>query len=140
MDLENLKNNPEQIKMLISVLSALLPDASNDNTPEPKTKPTKRTSKKTRPNKFDGKKVKTTRGKAKSSGVNYFDSMPEKNAHKEDTAIDKKLCKYPPTARRKQINLVKVRCRSCGKNEKVSPTLLLDQDRYKCNTCSSSAG
>lgn len=139
MDLEDMKNNPEQIKLLISMLSALLPDTDKSNSiPEKKTRP--KSAKKLRSNKFDGNTVKTTRGKSRGSGINYFDSMPEKNAHQEDIAIDKKLSRYPPTSRRPKITMVSVQCRSCGKKEKVSPSMVLDHERYKCNKCSSSAG
>ena len=145
MDLESIKNNPEQIKLLISILSALLPETNTVSAEKPvrKTKAPKpkKTIKNQRENRFDGEVVKTARSKARSqAGVNYFESMPEKSAHKEDTEIDKKLSKYPPTARRPEVTMIKVQCRSCGKKEKVSPSLLLDKDRYKCNKCSSTAG
>lgn len=142
MDLENLKNNPEQIKLLISMLSSLLPEANEEPAPVKNPAPirAKKPAKKQRTNNFDGTTVKTKKSKSRSSGVNYFDSMPEKNAHKEDVEIDKKLSRYPPTTRREKVTMLQVQCRSCGKKEKVSPSMLLDQERYKCNKCSSSAG
>lgn len=130
MDLDNLKNNPDQIKMLISVLQELLP----------KTEPEKKTKKKTTKNKFGNSNIRTANSKTKSTGKNYFDEMPEKDRHKEDTEIDKKLQRYPPTERRSEIQLVSVKCRSCGKSEKVSPSFIFDANRYKCNACSSNAG
>jgi|32_taG_2_1085360.scaffolds.fasta_scaffold14574_4 hypothetical protein len=45
--------------------------------------------------------------------------------------------------RRRPSGRIEVRCRSCGKTEKVSPALIVkDEDgfRYKCNKCSCSPG
>ena len=45
--------------------------------------------------------------------------------------------------KRRPSGKIEVRCRSCGKIEKVSPALLVkDEDgyRYKCNKCSCSPG
>ena len=45
--------------------------------------------------------------------------------------------------RRRPSGRIEVRCRSCGKTEKVSPALVVkDEDgfRYKCNKCSCSPG
>jgi len=45
--------------------------------------------------------------------------------------------------RRRPSGRIEVRCRSCGKTEKVSPALVIkDEDgfRYKCNKCSCSPG
>jgi hypothetical protein len=133
MDLEHLKNNPEQIEQLISLLSSLLPSQEKK---EPQTKPKKTTKE----NRFDGSKIKTSRSKSKSKGINLFDKMPEKNEHKQDSEIDKKLSVHPPTQRRDKVNLIKAQCRSCGKSESVSPSLIFDRERYKCNQCASSAG
>ena len=44
---------------------------------------------------------------------------------------------------RRPSGRIEVRCRSCGKTEKVSPALVVkDEDgfRYKCNKCSCSPG
>jgi ribonuclease D len=133
MDLEHLKNNPEQIQQLISILSSLLPSEENKKQPAKPKKTVKE-------NRFDGSKIKTSRSKSKSRGINLFDKMSEKNEHKQDSEIDKKLSVHPPTQRRDKINLIKVQCRSCGKSENVSPSLIFDRERYKCNKCSSSAG
>lgn len=46
-------------------------------------------------------------------------------------------------SRRRPANKIEVRCRSCGRTEKVSPLLVYkDEDgfRYKCNKCSCSPG
>ena len=45
--------------------------------------------------------------------------------------------------RRRPSGRIEVRCRSCGKTEKVSPVLVVkDEDgyRYKCNKCSCTPG
>ncbi len=47
------------------------------------------------------------------------------------------------STRRRPSGKIEVRCRSCGKIEKVSPAILVrDEDgyRYKCNKCSCSPG
>jgi len=133
MDLNDLKNNPEQIKNLIDILSSLLPDSDV----KPKTKAKKKTTKKTNPG---SSAIKTNRSKARSDGINMFDSMREKNSHKEDIEIDKKLNRYPPTERARPIEQIAVQCRCCGKKEKINRGLLIEKDRYKCNKCSISAG
>lgn len=136
MDLSKLE--PDQIKALIGLLSALLPSDQEITEEAPK-----KTIKKRKPKKEEVVQtgvVKEARSKAKGGGVNRFDKMPEKNAHKEDIAIDKKLCKYPPTERSRPFEFVKVQCRCCGKTEKVNPGLVWDRERYKCNKCAISAG
>ena len=66
--------------------------------------------------------------------------MPECGMHKEDVEIDKKLQKYPPTARNRPVNFIDVRCRVCGKHDSVSENLVDSAERYKCNNCSRSPG
>jgi hypothetical protein len=62
MDLENLKNNPEQIKGLIALLSSLLPDTNEEEDIVPKL----------------NSNIKTNKSKAKGSSINLFDKMSEK--------------------------------------------------------------
>lgn len=123
MDLENLSNNPEQIKQLIGLLQSLLPQDDQTNSVA-KTK---------------AKKTKKPKTKADN---NKFLSMPEMSMHKDDTVkFDKKVVVQPPTPRVRTYTSIEVVCRSCGKKEKINPALLADSvDRYKCNTCSTSAG
>ena len=54
--------------------------------------------------------------------------------------LDKKLSRFNPTPRRDPVDLIKIRCRICGKEEEVSPALVAEADRYKCNRCSISSG
>lgn len=125
MDLENLKNNPDQVRMLIDMLSSLLPD-QNSESEEVTAKPKNN--------------IKTNKSKAKGSSINLFDRMSEKNLHKEDIAIDQKLSKNPPTERNRQFSYIELVCRCCGRKEKCNPALVIDKTRYKCNKCSTSAG
>lgn len=125
MDLENLKNNPEQLRNLIEILSSLLPEVEDSKTQDySKSK----------------NSIKTNKLKAKGSSVNLFDKMSEKNLHKEDIEIDKKLSKSLPTERNREFSHVELVCRCCGRKEKCNPTIVLDKTRYKCNKCSTSAG
>ncbi len=124
MDLENLKNNPEQLRGLIELLSSLLPETNNndDNHVAP------------------SNNIKTNKSKAKGSNVNLFDKMSERNLHKDDVAIDQKLAKIPPTERNREFSYIELVCRCCGRKEKCNPALVLDKNRYKCNKCSTAAG
>lgn len=75
------------------------------------------------------------------NSVNKFDSMREKNLHKEDVEIDKILSRYPPTNRSREFAMIDVTCRVCGKKEEINPALLYDApNRYKCNRCSKEPG
>lgn len=71
---------------------------------------------------------------------NKFDSMSESGMHKDDVEIDRKLRKFPPTQRSRNYKPLKIRCRVCGKEELINPTLVESVERYKCNKCSTSAG
>ena len=129
MDLNELIKNPDQIKSLISILQELLPKENDSNTDidnkfvSPiKTKISKKLSSDTRPNKFT--------------------DMPEMNMHKDDSRIDRLLNKNDPVARSRQFTTVNVTCRVCGKQEEIPASLATadSKTRYKCNTCSTSAG
>ena len=95
-------------------------------------------------------KYRRRKQKEKESGSFDVDSLDLTAAEKKELAqaskSDKKnnvhiqrerLIKRRPSGR------IEVRCRSCGKIEKVSPALVVkDEDgyRYKCNKCSCSPG
>lgn len=116
-------SDPEQIRQLIEVLQNMLP--KND----------------TEEKNFDNSKIKTKSVKSNKSNINKnkFLDMPEKDMHKADVKIDKKLSISPPTPRTRKFSTIEVSCRSCGKKEQISPRLIPDsKDRYKCNKCSSS--
>lgn len=129
MDLENLAGNPEQIKQLISLLSSLLPkDQANVIEQDPPEEPE---------SVIRTKKVKQD----KKRNVNKFLAMPESKMHKDDVEIDKKLQRYPPTARNRESTLAEVTCRVCGKTEEIASVLASEsRGRYKCNQCSTSPG
>lgn len=115
-------NDPEKIKELIAVLQNLLPKNEEDIEKESKIK------------------TKTSRA-TKQNNKNKFLNMPERNMHKSDSEIDKKLSTHPPTPRNRKFKPVDVICRTCGRKEKVSPSVVPEAiDRYRCNKCSSSSG
>jgi hypothetical protein len=137
MDLD--PTNPEQIKMLISMLQSMLPN--DDTTVESNPKKIKKTKSKTRKvDEFDNPNIKTKSTRMLSHRQNKFLNMPEMNMHKADTVIDKKLSVQPPCPRTRSFEPVKVVCRSCKKTEEVNPAILDSADRYKCNKCSTMAG
>lgn len=121
--------NPEQIKMLINMLQGLLP---KEDAEDPK--PAQR-----KVDDFDNPNIKSKSTKI-SARKNKFLDMPERNMHKADIKIDKKLASQPPCPRTRKFIPVEVRCRSCGKTEKVNPAILDSTDRYKCNKCATMAG
>lgn len=135
-------DNPEQIKKLIEALQQLLPKEDVQEAPKKqKTKSTKKSQSKSRKvDEFDNPNIKTKSTRLPKREQNKFLSMPERNMHKSDVLIDKKLCVQPPSPRTRTFEPVNVRCRSCGKSESVNPSILDSTDRYKCNKCSTMAG
>jgi len=90
--------------------------------------------------KQQAKKAKPKPSSQKKKSKNLFENMREAGMHKDDVAIDKMLNKLPPTARSRQYNPIKVRCRVCGRDSVVNPSLIESTERYKCNKCSILAG
>jgi hypothetical protein len=130
MDLNDLAKNPEQLKNLITLLQQMLPTTAEENNEEQGSE-----EEFTAPLRTKGSRRKTKQAK------NKFVDMPERDMHKDDTIIDQKLARFPPVSRARPFQLVEVRCRVCGKTEKVSPSLVFEGvDRYKCNNCSTSSG
>lgn len=123
MDLNQLSQNPEQIKQLITLLQSLLP--SEVITDPPNSQPSVNY-----PSKQKNIKQHT----------NKFTDMPEMYMHKEDGELDKKLAKHAPVLRSREYEPVTVLCRVCGKKETVNPSLVESAGRYKCNKCAASAG
>jgi len=96
---------------------------------------------------YEEKVATKTKGRKKRSAPktkekpNKFDQMSERNMHKSDTAIDKKLWgNNRPSDRGRPSEIVNARCRVCGKTETVSAALIADSDRYKCNKCATTSG
>ena len=95
-------------------------------------------------------KYRRRKQKEKESGSFDIDSLNLTAAEKKELAqaskSDKKNNVHLQRERmitRRPSGKIEVRCRSCGKIEKVSPALLVkDEDgyRYKCNRCSCSPG
>lgn len=141
MDPKEALNNPENVKLLITLLQSLLPQADNTTSAqEPdQTEPTGRKPK-TAPTKLKTKSRQRKRS-TEDEFDNKFASMPEFNMHKEDAVVDKKLSKHPPVARMREFEPVEVTCRVCGRTEVVSPGLIFEgASRYKCNNCATQAG
>jgi hypothetical protein len=121
----------DDIKALIAILQKGLvdEDESDNDIEEPvHIKPVKKKT-----------SVPTTKPKKKKA-INKFDKMAEFSMCKEDTEIDKKIKKPPPSIRNRPFDFIKVQCRVCGKKEKVAPMLVESTERYKCNKCSTGAG
>lgn len=150
MEPKNMLNDPEQIKSLITVLQQLLVQTQGtssieDNKKSDKPKAKKKTKKAEHSNNedFSNVTIKTRKkGPVKSvSSINKFDTMNEFYMHQDDKLIDNKLVKHPPVARNREFTPVSVKCRVCGKTENISPSLIYEGPaRYKCNSCSTSAG
>ena len=98
------------------------------------------------------KKQKYRRRKQKEKESDSFDvdsldlTAAEKKELAQASKSDKKNNVHLQRERmikRRPSGKIEVRCRTCGKIEKVSPVLLVkDEDgyRYKCNKCSCSPG
>ena len=72
-------------------------------------------------------------------------TVEEKKQLEEASKSDKEMGAHEPRERpvkvKKGDNKVEMRCRVCGKTEKVSPGLVPpEKDRFKCNSCCCSAG
>jgi endo-1,4-beta-mannosidase len=120
--------SPKQIKQMIKMLSAMLPE-DDEPAVEQQSEP-----------QFSNSAIKSKNIDRKSPRVNKFEQMAEFSMHKEDVEFDRKVSKQPPVPRTRTYNAISVRCRVCGKEESVNPTLIESVDRYKCNKCSSMAG
>ncbi|NDB60580.1 hypothetical protein EB001_19350 [bacterium] len=131
----------DDIKQLIAILQKGLVDNNDADTDtdeavdESPQQESVMPTKKSRPNR--GLKQKSQK---KQKFENKFLEMSESKLHKDDVAIDKKLCKLPPTQRTRSYQQVKVKCRVCGREEEINPVLIESRDRYKCNKCATSPG
>ena len=126
--------SPEQLKAMIGMLQTMLNQASPDAEIVEETN--------NEDYQFTVLPTKSVKPKVRSKDrPNKFNSMPEKNMHKDDVTIDKKLRVQPPVPRARPFTMLKVVCRVCGRSEEVNPSLLSESpNRYKCNQCSTSAG
>jgi len=122
--------DPDKIQAMISILQSMLetPESLSATVVEEDQNPEKFTQIKP--------SIKNT------NTWNKFDKMMEKHMHKEDIAIDKQLAVHPPVPRTRTYEPISVKCRVCGKTEKINPQVATSAeiDRYKCNRCSISPG
>jgi hypothetical protein len=122
----------EDIMALIAILQKGL---ENESESAEENMVTQKSPKQRKPRKTKSEKPK------ENVRENKFDKMSERNMHKQDTLIDKKLWhNLAASDRTRHYNPVMVKCRSCGKTETVNPVLVESVERYKCNKCSSSPG
>ena len=132
MDLNKIfkESSTEDLQKLISLLQTMVDEDSDtkDNNEEPESSPMKTRSR------------KAAESSSRKTNKNKFLSMQEMNMHKEDTELQKKLSKHRPVPRNRGFEPLSVKCRVCGKSDKVNPALADSVDRYKCNACASSAG
>lgn len=126
-----MNNNKETIQQIIALLSSLIDDTETSEPKEQKTKKTPR-------NKVS--RQKRIGRHTESTSSNKFLSMREMHMFKEDVEIDRKLKVMDPCPRTRSYSTIDVRCRVCGRNEKVNPTLVSEPSRYKCNNCARSGG
>jgi hypothetical protein len=141
MDPKELLQNPEQIKNLISILQALLPEELPQKTKQKTRKKLEKNSEQIEESVFNTN-IKTKNKKTINAQLkNKFESMSEFSMHKDDCKLDQKLNKQPPVARTREFDPITVTCRICSKKETVSPLLVSEGPaRYKCNNCSTQAG
>lgn len=121
-----MSNKKEVIQEIIHLLSSLIEDEP-EIVKETKTKQKRNTANRK-------KKVIT------NERENKFETMDIRKMHKEDVKIDKLLSQQPPCPRTRKHTTIDVCCRSCGKKESVSPILVSEKSRYKCNKCATSEG
>lgn len=132
-----LKNtNSKDIKKLIALLQIISDAQESDNEIEESDREEKiDKSVKSATKKNNNKKLPKIQ-----QARNKFLDMPESKMHKEDCSLDKKLMVQPPVPRERYFDPVSVTCRVCGKTELLSPNLIDNSSRYKCNKCSTNPG
>lgn len=123
--------NPKDIKKLIALLQSISDAQESDDVETEHSTAVSNSS----PVKKENKRPKTDR-----VFKNKFLDMPEHRMHKEDSIIDKKLITQPPVVRERYFEPVSVTCRICHKTESLSPNLVDNVSRYKCNKCSTNPG
>ena len=125
----------EDIKQLIAILQRGLSDDKVSSTEEIEEKIENKPK----------KSKKNTKHRIRQQKIDKFQNkfleMPEHTMHKEDSRIDRLLCKQPPVSRHRTYEPVTVACRVCSRKEQINPSLITEgAARYKCNKCSTSEG
>jgi hypothetical protein len=119
----------DDIKQLIAILQRGLVEDQENSTDDT-----------TKFDKQSFSKPKSKKRTKETDAKNLFEKMSEFKMHKDDIEIDKKLSKHPPTQRSRNFSAVDVKCRVCGREEKMNPILVESRERYKCNKCARSSG
>ena len=132
-DLNELKN----------MLSGLVEEIIEEKLDKMTSKHEHKTEKKQKYRRRQQKEKKTTNGfNVDDLGLTSAERKELEQASKSDKQNNVHVQRERLTQRRPS-GRIEVRCRSCGKTEKVSPALVIkDEDgfRYKCNKCSCSPG
>lgn len=130
----------EQLLEMMKMMQSMIENISDEEPVDEVVEKPKQKAKKKRISKKPKNRIQA-KGVIVPDRPNLFDEMPERNMHKSDTAIDKKLSQHPPTPRSRKFSTIGVVCRICGKKENMAPSLVPeDVSRYKCNKCCGSQG
>ncbi len=88
----------------------------------------------TKPKSNEGIETKTIEsGPFKGKVQTFFDD--KKTGIKEGQWDEKHLKDMPISERRPPVELVKVICKGCGKNDEISPTLYDPENSHFCSKC-----
>jgi hypothetical protein len=137
------KSDLNELKNMLSGLEASIMAKVDEKLDKITTKSEQKTEKKQKYRRRQQKEKKTTNGfNVDDLGLTSAERKELAQASKSDRQNNVHVQRERLTQRRPS-GRIEVRCRSCGKTEKVSPALVIkDEDgfRYKCNKCSCSPG
>ena len=137
------KSDLNELKNMLSGLEASIMAKVDERLDKITTKSEQKTEKKQKYRRRQQKEKKTTNGfNVDDLGLTSAERKELEQASKSDKQNNVHIQRERLTKRRPS-GRIEVRCRSCGKTEKVSPALVIkDEDgfRYKCNKCSCSPG
>jgi hypothetical protein len=137
------KSDLNELKNMLSGLEASIMAKVDEKLDKITTKSEQKTEKKQKYRRRQQKEKKTTNGfNVDDLGLTSAERKELEQASKSDKQNNVHIQRERLTKRRPS-GRIEVRCRSCGKTEKVSPALVVkDEDgfRYKCNKCSCSPG
>jgi len=137
------KSDLNELKNMLSGLEASIMAKVDEKLDKITTKSEQKTEKKQKYRRRQQKEKKTTNGfNVDDLGLTSAERKELAQASKSDRQNNVHVQRERLTQRRPS-GRIEVRCRSCGKTEKVSPALVMkDEDgfRYKCNKCSCSPG
>jgi len=138
------KSDLNELKNMLSGLEASIMAKVDEKLDKITTKSEQKTEKKQKYRRRQQKEKKTTNNgfNIDELGLSAAEKKELAQASKSDRQNNVHVQRERLTQRRPS-GRIEVRCRSCGKTEKVSPALVIkDEDgfRYKCNKCSCSPG